>query len=912
MSSVAEKSQETPAKTLAEQRDQLRREHRRRQGTQARGATRPGTATPIDGTTKPKAMRPQAMARPRRMNNSGQRRVNGYRFDRVAAAESAELLIFGYIGDDYWGDGCSAKTFHNDLRALGNLAVLTLRINSGGGDVFDASSMFQDLMEMRAGGTIVKGVVQGVAASAATMLAMACSPGELKIASNAHWMIHAASGGMYGNARELEAYLTLLNNADEQLRKTYAARTGISMDELKDMLSFDNWMTAQKAFDLGFVDGIADASDEQADMEPESPDDRARAPVQITSERLAYASERVTRLAAMVGGDVVVSSSRVQAPAAADPPASNPSATEEHVSPILEGSKMPQWLIDLCIAAGMASGLDADAQKAWYAKNSALLLKLQTGPAQPVTGSQVSTATLVTGEPLRPAMDETAIATAVNAALDARERAASERLTAARNSFRENVDASLLIAFDEEAITEDLRQTCYNAFDPAAPNDMTRVRDAIKQARQAATAGSVATPGGRSGGNGPTITFAHHQDSEQAVNQLSTAFQMRVLNASGMAPEMIDRAMPNERRAANWQDLRRLSLVDLCAECLRADGMYIAGMSPMQVAQCAFGGFSLAGVRVHNNAGYGYHDTGSLSVITQDAINKSLNAGFAEAPVTWRGPFRQGTSASDFKLLHRIDLSNAPNLSPWPDGTVPSMAALNATEETYMVEAFAQEISFTWQMVVNNDLDSIGRTPFLMGNAAARTVNTLAWSQITANPTMSDGVALFSAASGNRKRSNLTTGAATPTVTSVGTMKNKMRQMRGVNTKEGEESQDVLNLAPTYIIAPTALETIVDQLVRSIADPASGGNSNVHNPTRTLTPVYEPLLDANSVTAWYLAVDPSKSGMDTVEVTFLEGQESPVTNVWTEQRTWARVFTIVQTFGTKVLNHRGLQKHNGT
>jgi DNA primase len=44
---------------------------------------------------------------------------------------------------------------------------------------------------------------------------------------------------------------------------------------------------------------------------------------------------------------------------------------------------------------------------------------------------------------------------------------------------------------------------------------------------------------------------------------------------------------------------------------------------------------------------------------------------------------------------------------------------------------------------------------------------------------MSDSVALFAAATGARKRTNLATGAATPTTTTIGAMTKLMRLMRG-------------------------------------------------------------------------------------------------------------------------------------
>lgn len=56
---------------------------------------------------------------------------------RNQAADSAELLLYGDISDSsWWGDEVTPKTFADELNALGPLTSLTVRINSGGGDVY--------------------------------------------------------------------------------------------------------------------------------------------------------------------------------------------------------------------------------------------------------------------------------------------------------------------------------------------------------------------------------------------------------------------------------------------------------------------------------------------------------------------------------------------------------------------------------------------------------------------------------------------------------------------------------------------------------------------------------------------------------------------------------------------------------
>lgn len=390
---------------------------------------------------------------------------------------------------------------------------------------------------------------------------------------------------------------------------------------------------------------------------------------------------------------------------------------------------------------------------------------------------------------------------------------------------------------------------------------------------------------------------------------LSTALTARCLSVLGAKPETIERMLPASKMTKDVERWRNATPFQMASRCVEAAGIDTRFMSRHDVALCAMFGPQKIGLR-----STGYHVTASFPNITLDAINKSATVGYTEAPATWRGPMRQGASVSDFKNVHRVRLSGVPNLPVWNDNE--SMMQVSAADArvTYAIEARAEEISYSYQLLVNDDMDMLSRTPQLLGAAAARTVNAFAWSLWTSNPTMSyDSASLFSGVTGNRFRQNLTTGAGAPSVTTVGALTNLMRQMRGENLhdKSGNqiEGPDVLNLQPVYIIAPSALEVTVNQLVNSAYDPSSSVNNMVYNPTRTLTPIIEPLLDASSTTAWYLSASPNQ--IDTAEVSFLQGQETPITLQRMDESKLSQHVQILQCFGGKFINHRGVQKHNG-
>jgi len=390
---------------------------------------------------------------------------------------------------------------------------------------------------------------------------------------------------------------------------------------------------------------------------------------------------------------------------------------------------------------------------------------------------------------------------------------------------------------------------------------------------------------------------------------IRSALQVKAVRAAvNDNAQMLEKHLPAEQRnSKDAETFRHATLMDMATEYVRGLGIQTLGMTREEIAKCAMFGPQKAGIRGFRGDDP-YHTTGSFANLTLDAINKSMMVGYQEVPATWRGPMRRGDSVPDFKNINRMRLGGIPNLPVWNDTDEPGKSTMADAKETYAVEARSIGVDFSYKLLVNDDMSALTRVPLSLGDAAARTVNAVAWSQITSNPTMSDSVALFAAASGARKRANLTTGSGAPSVSTLGTLTNLMRQMRGENTPDGNEGPDILNLQPAYIVGPSALETTILQLVNSAYDPSSSVNNMVFNPSRTLVPVIEPLLDAASTTAWYLFAAPVR--IDTVEVTFLQGQETPQIRSVMDEHTLAMTYYVLQSVAAKALNHRGLQRHN--
>lgn len=180
----------------------------------------------------------------------------------TAKAGEAEIYLYGDVGDSWFG-GVTAKQFADDLKAVGAVSTIHLRINSAGGDVFDGLSIYRLLVEHKAK---VITHIDGLAASIASVIAMAGD--EIQIAESGFLMIHNAWGVSVGDAESMRTMAGLLDTTSASIRDVYEARSGRSADEIKSWMDDETWFTAQQAVDLGFADSVSENLRIAASIDP--------------------------------------------------------------------------------------------------------------------------------------------------------------------------------------------------------------------------------------------------------------------------------------------------------------------------------------------------------------------------------------------------------------------------------------------------------------------------------------------------------------------------------------------------------------------------------------------------------------------------------------------------------------------
>jgi len=177
----------------------------------------------------------------------------------VRDADTGErtLVLNGQIAEDSWfGDEITPAIFRDELmKGEGNITVW---INSPGGDVFAAAQIYNMLMDYKGNVTVR---IDGLAASAASVIAMAGTTVEMSPVGML--MIHNPSTAVIGNIKEMQAAIQMLDEVKESILNAYELKTGQPRQSLSDLMDAESWMNAKKAVELGFVDKILFANEDE-------------------------------------------------------------------------------------------------------------------------------------------------------------------------------------------------------------------------------------------------------------------------------------------------------------------------------------------------------------------------------------------------------------------------------------------------------------------------------------------------------------------------------------------------------------------------------------------------------------------------------------------------------------------------
>ena len=326
--------------------------------------------------------------------------------------------------------------------------------------------------------------------------------------------------------------------------------------------------------------------------------------------------------------------------------------------------------------------------------------------------------------------------------------------------------------------------------------------------------------------------------------------------------------------AREW---RGLSLIEMARGWLESEGVRVRGLSRDEIATRAL------------------HTTSDFPAILAGVTNQTLRNAYETAPRTYTAIARR-TTVADFKLVHRLQLGEAPQLEKVNESGEFKRGTIGEAQETYRIETFGKVIGITRQVLINDDLDAFTRVPALFGTAAATLESDVVWGIFTANPAMADG-------------SRSSTPPQEPRRHRCRARRRRSRQgahRHGAAARA--RRQDDANVRP-----PSWWCRRARTHRRAAARPehrAGEGRGRGAELDPSLAVIAEPRLDpASGAVPWYLVASPA--AIDTIEYAYLEGQEG----VALETRMGFDVDGVEVRarldFGAKAIDWRGLYKNPG-
>ena len=213
-----------------------------------------------------------------------------------------ELRLYGTVGSSFWDEEYfTARQVREQLDGMSG--PLTLRLNSGGGIATEGQAIYSAL---RAYEGEVHIIVEGIAASAASLIAMAGD--TITMTLGAIMMIHdPASWGVDGRGTE-EDHLQAakgLGVIASAYAGIYAKHAGISVDEARAIMKAETYFDGPAAIEAGFA---TSAEGEGVASEPAAFDYRiyGHAPTQLLAAASAIQRQRpFSAVLAMMAGAAI-------------------------------------------------------------------------------------------------------------------------------------------------------------------------------------------------------------------------------------------------------------------------------------------------------------------------------------------------------------------------------------------------------------------------------------------------------------------------------------------------------------------------------------------------------------------------------------------------------------------------------
>lgn len=303
--------------------------------------------------------------------------------------------------------------------------------------------------------------------------------------------------------------------------------------------------------------------------------------------------------------------------------------------------------------------------------------------------------------------------------------------------------------------------------------------------------------------------------------------------------------------------------------------------------------------------------TGTLSILLGNTANKLMLKGYGANVGSWR-QWCNIRNINDFKTHYMGRMNDLGELEQVGRGGEIKSSTRSQSYESIKLDTYARTFGVSRQDIIDDDMGVFTNVPQGHGVKAAQRVTKAVYSYFLGNPTMSDSVALFAAATGDRAETNLRTSLSL----SADNLATAIQYFMLMTGPDGEP----VELPPAYLMVPPSLKVLAEQLVNStIIMPV--GSTDAKYPTLNVAGgslkgvIAEPRLELStytgySATSWYLTADPAMA--DTIAVGFLNGQQNPTLETFgydSDPNRLGITYRVYLDFGVAAADHRGMAKH---
>ena len=132
---------------------------------------------------------------------------------------------------------------------------ISLYINSPGGLVTAGLGIYDTMQYIKPD---VSTLCIGQAASMGSFLLSAGTKGKRFSLPNSRIMVHQPSAGFQGQATDIEIHANEVLSLKKRLNEIYSKHTNKTVDEIKQALERDNFMTPENAKEFGLIDKVVD------------------------------------------------------------------------------------------------------------------------------------------------------------------------------------------------------------------------------------------------------------------------------------------------------------------------------------------------------------------------------------------------------------------------------------------------------------------------------------------------------------------------------------------------------------------------------------------------------------------------------------------------------------------------------